>query len=77
MDTTGLRWRKSTHSNDNGSCVELAALADGSVAVRDSKHPDGSILTFTRAEIRGWLDSVRAGRYNQVPSTNTSASQIA
>ncbi|OLT14377.1 DUF397 domain-containing protein [Pseudonocardia sp. CNS-139] len=62
----GLRWRKSTHSNDNGSCVELAALADGSVAVRDSKHPDGSVLTFTRGEIRAWLDAARAGEYDDL-----------
>jgi hypothetical protein len=41
---TGLRWRKSSLSSDNGTCVELADLPDGRVAVRDSKDPEGGHL---------------------------------
>jgi len=44
-------WRKSTYSGGNGGeCVEVATNLPGMVAVRDSKNPDGPILTFTRDE---------------------------
>lgn len=35
IDTT--TWRKSTYSGNQGGCVEVADLPDGSRAVRDSK----------------------------------------
>lgn len=65
-DATGLRWRKSSASAGNGECVELAALDDGQVAVRDSKNPDGAMLIFTRAEMRAWLHGVRAGEFDDL-----------
>jgi hypothetical protein len=44
-------WRKSSYSGSNGgNCVEIAVLPDYSLAVRDSKDPDGPKLTFTPAE---------------------------
>ncbi|MFE0590459.1 DUF397 domain-containing protein [Micromonospora echinospora] len=50
------RWRKSSHSGDEGACVEMAVVPDtiavrdstGTVAVRDSKDPDGPVLLFSR-----------------------------
>ena len=62
----GPRWRKSTRSHGNGDCVEMAALSDGRVAVRDSKDPNGPILTFTRSEIRAWLGGVRDGEFDDL-----------
>lgn len=41
-------WRKSSHSGDQGACVELAAVP-GRVAVRDSKDPTGPVLLFPPA----------------------------
>ncbi|WBB56907.1 DUF397 domain-containing protein [Verrucosispora sp. WMMD573] len=38
-------WRKSSHSGDEGACVEMAVVP-GTVAVRDSKDPHGPLLTF-------------------------------
>jgi hypothetical protein len=44
------QWRKSSHSGgQGGQCVELAAMVD-SVAIRDSKDPDGPRLLVNRGE---------------------------
>jgi hypothetical protein len=43
----GATWRKSSYSGDTGGdCVEVAHLAPH-IAVRDSKNPDGPVLTLT------------------------------
>jgi hypothetical protein len=37
-----LQWRRSHHSGSTGGqCVEVAAVGDGLVRIRDSKDPDG------------------------------------
>lgn len=38
---------KSSHSSGSGECVEVARNIPGTVAVRDSKDPDGPILQLT------------------------------
>lgn len=54
--STGLVWRRSSHSNTQGNqCVEVA-LCDGRIVLRDLKDPDGPVLTFSRAE---WREFVR------------------
>lgn len=44
-DETALAWRKSTRSN-SGGCVEMA-LSDQVVLLRDSKRPDGPVLSVS------------------------------
>ena len=34
-----VTWQKSRRSNSIGNCVEMARLADGSIAVRNSRFP--------------------------------------
>ncbi len=60
MTSPGLsyaQWRKSTHSNASGNCVEVAAVAvpkpsrracagSGAVAVRDLRDPDAQEVRF-------------------------------
>jgi Domain of unknown function (DUF397) len=45
-------WRKSSHSGQTGSCVEVTDGLPGAVAVRDSKDPDGLRLVLTPASWR-------------------------
>jgi uncharacterized protein DUF397 len=55
-------WRKSSHSNPSGNCVEAAQVGTG-VAVRNSRFPDGPALVFTRAEWKAFLRSVKDGDF--------------
>ncbi|WP_019871140.1 DUF397 domain-containing protein [Salinispora oceanensis] len=41
-------WRTSSHSGDEGACVEIATLPQA-VGVRDSKDRSGPTLLFTPA----------------------------
>ncbi|MER6342225.1 DUF397 domain-containing protein [Streptomyces tendae] len=54
---TGIQWRKSSYSSDQGgNCVEVGELT-ATVAVRDSKSPAGPILTLAPAAFTtfvGW-----------------------
>lgn len=62
----GVAWQKSIHSNSQGSCVEFAKLADGNVAVRNSRHPDGPALVYTRAEIEAMLLGIKDGEFDHL-----------
>jgi len=57
----GADWFKSSYSNDQGgACVEGARLADGSMAVRDSKDPHGPALVFPAATWTAFTSAVRS-----------------
>ena len=59
-------WRTSSFSGNNGTCVELAALPDGHIAVRNSNHPDAGVVLFTRAEMSAWINGVKAGEFDDL-----------
>jgi hypothetical protein len=50
-----LTWFKSSYSSYNGQCVECARTEDGGMAVRDSKHPATSPLSFPRETWQAFL----------------------
>ncbi|MER7193592.1 DUF397 domain-containing protein [Streptomyces flaveolus] len=53
---TGIQWRKSSYSGDQGGdCVEVAELP-AAVAVRDSKDPAGPVLALAPAVFATFLD---------------------
>jgi hypothetical protein len=55
------RWRKSSYSGNGGAnCVEVASGRSGVVAVRDSKNPDGPVLSFSPNEWERFISRLRA-----------------
>jgi Domain of unknown function (DUF397) len=63
----GVTWMKSRRSGPTGgNCVEVAYLADGEVAMRNSRHPDGPALIFTAAEWDAFLGGATEGDFGRV-----------
>jgi hypothetical protein len=58
-------WCKSSYSNGSGgACVEVATLADGYRAARDSKNPAGPALTVTATEWIAFTTGIRRGEFD-------------
>lgn len=60
VDWSSATWRKSTRSSANGECVEVGTVAR-SVAVRDSKNPDGPKLLITQHDWTSFLRDIKLG----------------
>jgi hypothetical protein len=58
-DLSNARWHKSSYSDGQANCVEVAAA--GRVAVRDSKSPDETTLTLTPDAWRLFIERLTAG----------------
>lgn len=69
-DLSRAAWRTSSFSGGNngggGNCVEVAALHDGRIAVRNSKRPDEAVVFFTRAEMAAWIKGVKSGEFDDL-----------
>jgi hypothetical protein len=63
---TDVAWRRSRRSGAVGNCVELAPLAGGEVAVRNSRYPDGPALVYTRDEIAAFLFGAKDGEFDDM-----------
>jgi hypothetical protein len=61
-DLSRASWRKSTKSQDNGGCVEVADLQQH-MAVRDSKDPDGPALIFRGEQWNRFVSRAAAGKF--------------
>lgn len=60
-------WRKSTFStaiSGGSDCVEVAALGDGRIALRDSKHPGDAVTFLTRSEMAAFIRGVKANEFD-------------
>lgn len=58
-----VQFRKSSYSEPRENCVE-AALRDGHVLVRDSKDPDGPVLSFTPDEWSAFILGAKDGEFD-------------
>lgn len=63
-----VAWQKSRRSNPSGNCVEVAALPDGGVAVRNSRDPQGPALVYTCDEIAAFLAGAKDGEFDHLVS---------
>ncbi|MFF7995761.1 DUF397 domain-containing protein [Kitasatospora xanthocidica] len=66
VNLIGAKWRKSSHSNNGGSCVEVAPDFPGLAPVRDSKDPQGPALLFPSAAWASFVGAVRRGEFGDV-----------
>lgn len=58
---TGLTWFKSSYSNQQSACVEIAVTGDGVVPVRDSKQA-GPVVSFSA---RSWSTFVTGMKHTR------------
>lgn len=56
-----ISWRTASHSVGNGACVEVAS-ALGRVSLRDSKDPEGPVLTYSVDAFRSFLDATKRNK---------------
>jgi hypothetical protein len=61
-----VAWHKSRRSNPSGNCVEIARLADGHFAVRNSRDPEGPALIYTKDEIAALIVGARNGDFDDL-----------
>lgn len=64
-------WRKSSFSGSmdepgTGNCVEVAPLAGGTIALRNSNHPEAGTVLFTRTELHAWIQGCKAGEFDDL-----------
>ncbi|GAA2072693.1 DUF397 domain-containing protein [Actinomadura alba] len=62
----GSTWLKSARSNPSGNCVEMAELPTGEIAMRNSRHPEGPALVYTRAEIEAFINGAKEGDFDDL-----------
>jgi hypothetical protein len=63
-DLSGAVWQKSSRSGPfTDNCVEVAFVGE-TIAVRDSKNPEGPVLSFTQPEWDAFVGGAKIGEFD-------------
>jgi hypothetical protein len=65
-ELTGAVWRKSQRSNSQGACVEMARISADTIALRNSRDPQGPALICPRDAIVALVAGLRDGKYDHL-----------
>ncbi|MFI1465182.1 DUF397 domain-containing protein [Nocardia carnea] len=65
LDLSAAHWFKSSYSETNGQCVEVAHLDAGMIGVRDSKNPNGPALVFSPTEWDAFTAGAHDGEFDR------------
>jgi hypothetical protein len=67
-DTTmcDAAWRTSSYSTSGNQCVEVAPLAAGRVAVRDSVNRDGGVQVHGKRAWAAFTEAIRSGQLDSL-----------
>ncbi|HEX5494839.1 MAG TPA: DUF397 domain-containing protein [Mycobacteriales bacterium] len=65
-DLTGAQWRSGDPDGtaDGGASRVEIAFVDDMIVMRDSKHPDGPVLVFTRSEWDAFLAGAKDNEFD-------------
>ncbi|MHB9860071.1 DUF397 domain-containing protein [Streptomyces sp. YIM S03343] len=69
MTTEDPRWFTSSHSNNGGQCIQVAtnlATSHDTIPVRDSKNPNGPVLSFPADSFSSFVTGVKEGKFGTV-----------
>jgi hypothetical protein len=58
-------WRKSSHSGQQGNCIQVCTSESGTVAVRDSKNPAGPELEFAGHAWSAFVSGIKLGEFGR------------
>jgi len=64
LDLSRAEWCKSSHSSQDGNCVEVARNLPGLVAVRDSKRRGGLVLVVGSCQWTSFVAALKAGAFD-------------
>lgn len=60
------RWAESSATRPWGERVQLASFPDGTLALRNSRYPDGLWLMFDCDAVRAFIVAAKAGEFDHL-----------
>jgi hypothetical protein len=63
-DLDHAQWQKSSRSGAGNACVEVAVLADGNHAIRDSKDHSGPVLVLNPTAWSAFTSRICTGDFD-------------